>query len=91
MPELPTCIICGRTLENVGNADMNQPSGGTAFTSQGHYGSTVFDPMDGTFLEINICDDDLRAAAKKGQVLFGRPDRPVHTPPHYELFEPYSG
>lgn len=33
--------------------------GGTAFRIYGHYGSTVFDPMDGSSLEIVICDECL--------------------------------
>ena len=32
------------------------PSDGTAFYTSGHYGSTVFDPMDGTVAEIVICN-----------------------------------
>lgn len=34
-----------------------QPSGATAFSSSGHYGSTVWDPMSGGVrLLINVCD-----------------------------------
>lgn len=34
-----------------------QPSGGLAFRTRGHYGSTFFDPMDGSGLEIAVCDE----------------------------------
>lgn len=74
------CIVCGKTLCNVDSDVENQPYDGTAFTSYGHYGSTVFDPMDGTFLEINICDEDLKKASKNSQVLMGQSQRPVLTP-----------
>ena len=75
--EALSCITCGKKLRNVdANAD-NQPSDGTAFQSYGHYGSTVFDPMDGTYLEINICDPCLKKAGEFGRVLVGRDRRPV--------------
>jgi hypothetical protein len=31
-----------------------------------HYGSTVFDEIDGAKLEVNICDDCLKAAQQRG-------------------------
>lgn len=74
------CVVCERTLRNVDSDAENQPYDGTTFTSHGHYGSTVFDPMDGTFIEINICDEDLAALGKKSQVLMGQSRRPVLTP-----------
>jgi hypothetical protein len=58
------CIICERPLKSAMPGDYNHPSDGCAFTSYGHYGSTVFDPMDGTFLELNICDKCLTATAR---------------------------
>lgn len=66
------CIACGAKLQTE-NADWNhtyqQPSGGTNFTSGGHYGSTVFDPMGGgETLSINVCDDCMKAAGQKGWV-----------------------
>lgn len=51
------CIACGRELRNVtDDVEGNQPYLGTAFMSHGHYGSTAFDPMNGFYLELNICD-----------------------------------
>lgn len=57
------CIICDKPLRNIATNGENQPSGGTEFTTHGHYGSTVFDPMDGSILVLNICDDCLRKHA----------------------------
>jgi hypothetical protein len=34
---------------------------GTVFRTYGNYGSTVFDPMDSTFLEITICNPCLES------------------------------
>lgn len=69
------CIVCKKPLVNTGPSpcEDNQPSGGTAFHSSGHYGSTAFDPMDGTYLEINICDPCLIQAGSEGSVLIGFP------------------
>lgn len=69
------CIACGRELQNVTGDSENQPYNGTAFESHGHYGSTIFDPMDGHFLEINICDACL--ALHRDRVMEGRDRKPV--------------
>ena len=66
------CIVCGKLLKNVFEKCNNQPDGATSFGSHGQYGSTIFDPMDGHFLEINICDDCLTKAKSQGQVYIGR-------------------
>lgn len=50
------CFVCGSQLENIAEGDGNQPMRGTEFTTHGHYGSTVFDPMDGSFMRLNVCD-----------------------------------
>jgi hypothetical protein len=65
------CIVCDRELTNIDGP--NQPSNGIAFSTPGHYGTTVFDPMDGSRLEINVCDPCMRGAATRGQVLHYRP------------------
>lgn len=62
--KIPNCIVCDKELRNVGSlpkgADLNQPNGATTFMTHGHYGSTVFDPMNpSVWLEINVCDDCL--------------------------------
>lgn len=84
------CIVCKTELRNIDAGDVeNQPAGGTAFQSSGHYGSTAFDPMDGTYLEINVCDGCLVAAGKDGNVLVGFPQpRPPRGPMmHWPLIE----
>jgi hypothetical protein len=55
----------------------NQPRDGVACTTSGNYGSTVFDPMNGEFLEFNLCDPCLVAAGEKGRVWIARTERPV--------------
>lgn len=82
------CIRCDKKLESIfkGEDDSNQPYAGTTFTSYGHYGSTVFDPMDGeSFLELNICDECLREAAAKQQILLGRKE--VRTDYSYDVWD----
>jgi hypothetical protein len=71
------CVVCGLVLRNVHNGVDNQPDDGLALTSHGHYGSTAFDPMDGTYLEVNICDECLVKAGNNGQVYVGRDKRPI--------------
>ena len=59
-------------MENQGGEGRNEPYAATAFVTHGHYGSTAFDPMDGTFLEINVCDPCLVRQAKAGRVVEGQ-------------------
>jgi hypothetical protein len=64
------CVVCGIALHNVFHGDsINQPSGGLAFMSQGHYGSTLYDPFSDEFLELNICDGCLAKASSALRVL----------------------
>lgn len=67
------CIKCGRVLENSSVGEKrplaNQPNDGISFNTNGHYGTTVFDPMDGSFIEINICDPCISQASREGLVL----------------------
>lgn len=65
--------MCGKPLSSVFGYEgqpetdrtwtepYNQPYGGTVFSSRGHYGSTVYDPMpySQTHIELTICDDCL--------------------------------
>lgn len=59
------CIVCGKVLESAMNDSSvgHIPYEGTLFTTEGHYGSTAFDPVDGTTLSITVCDTCLRLAA----------------------------
>lgn len=72
--EMPLpCIVCGVALEDAlpGEGEVtNQPHAGTSFTTHGHYGSTVFDPMDDSeSLTITVCDPCLRRRAGEGYVI----------------------
>jgi hypothetical protein len=66
------CIVCGAALDNVDSTAENQPYTGTAFSTSGHYGSTSFDPMNGSMIEINLCDPCLTKAGRAGNVLWRR-------------------
>ena len=70
MSEHPVpCLCCGKPLENAFPKSV-QPHGATAFTTFGHYGSGVFDPMtDDEKLQVSICDECLTTAASGGRVL----------------------
>jgi hypothetical protein len=57
------CLVCKKDLEEYG---PHHPIGAINFGSPGHYGTTVFDPMDGSFLTINVCDGCLTEALKEG-------------------------
>lgn len=72
MAHTPTCLVCLKELENF-DPKGNQPLGGLEFQTHGHYGSTVFDPMDGTKLAINVCDECLTARSRMGIVLKVKP------------------
>ena len=59
------CIVCNAELENWDEAYPEDeptvhPIDGTAFRTYGHYGSTVFDPMDASYMEVVVCDPCLR-------------------------------
>ena len=65
------CIVCRKDLGDIPSGEQNHPKDGVVFQSHGNYGSTVFDPMDGTYLEVNICDPCLVQAGDDGNVLIG--------------------
>lgn len=69
------CIICHKPLEKVYRGDQdvgNHPDDGVACTTHGNYGSTVFDSLNGSYLEFNICDPCLLDAAKFNRIAIGR-------------------
>lgn len=83
------CFVCGKPLEEVADETSNQPNGATAFITNGHYGSTAFDPMDGSWLELNICDRCLTLRSKF--VLLGKryaPRLPSEPKPIYNEWKP---
>lgn len=55
-----SCIKCEEVLSNIGGDQWIQPNDGLVFDSHGHYGSTFFDPMDGSKIQIVVCDKCLR-------------------------------
>lgn len=59
-----SCIVCQAPTED-----------GTYFRTHGNYGSTVFDPMDGSYLDILICNPCLAERARHAAC--GRDRRPV--------------
>lgn len=62
------CIVCDKPLRPAVDQSINQPAHGVVFETYGHYGSTFFDPTDGSKLEINICDDCLKRAFEANTV-----------------------
>lgn len=68
-----TCIVCLRKIDSV-HADnersLHRPSSGTSFSSSGHYGSTVFDPMamGSEYLDITVCDPCLVERSTRGVI-----------------------
>ena len=72
-----SCIVCHAPLEHL-NEQCTQPRGGVDFFTYGHYGSTLFDPMDGSVLHISVCDPCLQEAARHGRVVIGSQ---THVPP----------
>lgn len=70
------CIVCQKPMINIVENGTLQPSGGCAFQTTGHYGCGVFDPMNGSVLEIAICDECLNRASKRGEVVIVDQDGP---------------
>lgn len=71
MSDILPCIVCGKELETVGSGSPNHADNANEFHTHGQYGSTVFDPMDGSYLAVNICDKCLVKARDLGRVLAG--------------------
>ena len=56
--------VCDIEMDNLIDKGF-QPTHGLAFITYGHYGSTYFDPMNGDYLEICICDVCLASLSDK--------------------------
>lgn len=65
---LISCFKCNKDLENF-DKDGNHPLDGVEFSSRGHYGSSIWDPMDGSQLIINICDQCVKTGSEQNTVL----------------------
>lgn len=67
------CIKCGTQPKPAFSDDhkiINHPHGATVFTTHGHYGSTVYDSINGNeYIEITVCDSCLVEAAQNDRVL----------------------
>jgi hypothetical protein len=64
------CIVCNTEVDNWDDAYPEgkiqvHPIGGTVFLTYGHYGSSVFDPMDASYLEVVVCDDCLKTRTER--------------------------
>lgn len=65
------CIVCGKRLDGYFDGEQNHPGHGVACSTHGNYGSTIFDEIDGHYLEFNVCDDCLIKASERGHVALG--------------------
>lgn len=72
MSEVAPCIVCGKVLDPMDSGSPNHADDANEFCTQGQYGSTVFDPMNGDRLAVNICDKCIIEGQKLRRVLFGR-------------------
>lgn len=83
------CIVCDVVPETAAprrnEAEPAQPYGATMFAAYGQYGSTAFDPQDGSQLRINVCDKCL--LAKVGHVWH---DRHIRQPELTVFSQPWS-
>lgn len=71
------CAICGSEVEWNGCPGMINNPCATVFNAFGNYGSTMFDPMDSSYLEINICDECLETLKQKRRVLHGNSTKKI--------------
>ena len=64
------CIVCRKHLPDVDTGLVpkdNHPSGGSEFSTWGHYGSAVTDNMAGVAHCVNVCDECLSDALASGR------------------------
>lgn len=73
------CVKCDKSLENIIRSGY-QPLNGLAFQTEGHYGSAYFDQMNGTYLEIAICDECVAWLENNGRLY-----RSAHIVPDLEI------
>ena len=74
MSEKLTCLACSHQMGNIMGDRGHQPDDGLSFHSHGHYGSAVFDPMDGSYVQIAICDRCLQRGIDAGIARLSKPD-----------------
>lgn len=61
------CCGCDIELDQISCTKGYHPVGGLEFLTYGHYGSTQFDPMDGSTLRLVICDECVEFALATGK------------------------
>ncbi len=90
------CIRCDKRLssalpEDVGPR-LNQPLDGLALSSPGHYGTSIFDPGDGSIVEVNVCDPCLECALANGSAeVTTKPGRERPKPCTHPTLTDYGG
>ena len=62
------CIVCREAVSSF----QGCPDNAVSFKSPGNYGSTVYDTIDGSHLEIIVCDKCLTKAGESGIVVESR-------------------
>lgn len=82
-----SCMCCSKVFKpaNPESDEVNHPIDGTVFMAWGNYGSTVHDPIDPIFLEINVCDECLVERAEN--VLTATIE---HGKPAYSKWDPFE-
>ena len=71
MTDIPVpCIVCKQALQDIGSGSPNHANDANSFFTRGQYGSRIFDPLDGSWLEVNICDKCLADASRERLVLW---------------------
>lgn len=79
------CAICKKELEAI-TPGNNHADDANAFRAHGQYGSTKFDPVDGSWLEVNICDECFVELGRAGLVFIGSP--PARYPRRLKPWQP---
>ena len=51
-----------------------QPAGANSLSGSGTFGSRIFDPLDGSYVEANVCDECLAVALAEGRAAVYRAD-----------------
>ena len=75
---------CFKCEEELPTFMDNHPGDAITFTSYGQYGSTVFDPMDHSFLEVHICDKCLVSGGDAGLISIAQTMENLYVPVKYE-------
>ena len=75
MSKVLSCFVCHKELKACwpgiihDDGDYVQPSEGNSFITYGTYGSGYFDPMDNSYLSLNLCDSCTEKAVDEGSIV----------------------